>query len=57
MDGGLVIAKTGDIFKATMRASTIAAHLNGTQLFTVNDSKRTSGSPGIAFSLQRHWEC
>jgi hypothetical protein len=40
---GRSFAKTGDIFKATMKASTIAAYLKGTQLFTVNDSKHTSG--------------
>jgi hypothetical protein len=51
-------AKTGDIFKATMRARTIADYLRGTQLPTGNDSKPTSGSPGIASSLRRHWaEC
>jgi hypothetical protein len=51
MDGRPVICKTGDVFKATGSASTIAAYLRGTQLFTVKDNKRTSGSPGIAFSL------
>ena len=58
MSGRPVICKTGDVFKATVSASTIAAYLRGAQLFTGNDSKRTSGSPGIASSLRRHWaEC
>jgi hypothetical protein len=52
MDGRPVICKTGDVFKATGNARTIASYLRGMQLFTGNDSKRTSGSLGIAFFLK-----
>jgi hypothetical protein len=52
MDCRPVICKTGDVFKATGSARTIAAYLRGTQLFTGNNNMRMGGSPGIAFSLK-----
>ncbi len=43
---------SGDIVKATIAGSVIAAYINGRQVLQATDNTYASGSPGIGFYLQ-----
>jgi hypothetical protein len=43
---------SGDVVKATVNGSVIAAYINGRQILQATDNTYASGSPGIGFYLQ-----